>query len=113
MFTETNTIVQALVWTTLAGLLYAVWLHNRSSAEGLDFGLSQQVKSVTNLLRTFWMLLAISVLVSLILFSLPNLLQNVSAAEANCTSGASSGPYPIGTTYYGVHLCVPSDQTTP
>ncbi len=93
MFTEFNTVVQALVWTTLAGLMYAVWLHSRESNGRYNFGLSIQVKSIANLLQTMWMLLALSLIISLLLFSFQSRVQSASASDTGCVPTASTGLY--------------------
>ncbi len=93
MFIQFNTVVQALVWTTLAGLMYAVWLHSREANGKYNLGLSIQVKSVTNLLQTLWMLLAISLIISLLLFSFQSRVQSANAADTNCVPAASAGVY--------------------
>jgi hypothetical protein len=92
MITELNIVVQSLVWTTLAGLMYAVWLHSRESNGRYSFGLSIPVKNVTNLLQTLWMLLAIGLVITLILFSLPSRAQSAPAAAGN-VSGSVASPY--------------------
>ncbi len=93
MFTEFNIVVQALVWTTLAGLMYAVWLHSRQSMGKYNLGLSIQVKSVTNLLQTLWMLLALSLIISLLVFSFQSRVQSARAADTSCVPAVSAGPY--------------------
>ncbi len=65
-----NAITQALVWTTVAGLMYAVWLNKRESNGSINFGLPFQVRGVTNLLHTMWVVFALGMIVSLIILTL-------------------------------------------
>ncbi len=70
MLTQLNAIIQALVWTTLAGLMYAVWLNQRESNGRISFDLPLQVRSVTNLLHTMWVLLALGLMITLLILNM-------------------------------------------
>jgi len=69
MLSAMNTVVQALVWTTLAGLLYAVWLNGRTGTSPYSF--SQYWGQTVHLLRMLWLILAVGLILSLIIFGLP------------------------------------------
>ncbi len=85
MFTQFNIVIQALVWTTLAGLMYAVWLHMREPMGKYNLGLSFEVRNVTHLLQTLWMLLAISLIISLIVLTLPARVQSARTVDTPCS----------------------------
>ncbi len=70
MLDVTNTIVQALVWTTLAGLLYAVWLRSETTAK-YKIDLSFYWQQVVEVLQWLWVLLAIGLVISMVIFAWP------------------------------------------
>ena len=70
MLTQLNAVIQALVWTTLAGMMYAIWLNKRESSGRINFGLPVQVTSVTSLLQTMWMLMALALTISLLILTI-------------------------------------------
>ncbi len=90
MLTEMNAAVQALVWTTLAGLLYAVWLHSLDTGQGPASSLSHQWRYVVRLLQTMWTLFAISVILILLLFTFPRLFDFARSAPPTCIQSAPS-----------------------
>ncbi len=73
MFSLVTNQVQALMWITAAALLFAVWLHTRATSSGTDFGLAYNWQYVTESLRIVWLVLGISLLVTVVWFALPNL----------------------------------------
>lgn len=87
MLDLTNTIVQALVWTTLAGLLYAVWLRTETTAK-YKIDLSFYWQQVVEVLQWLWVLLAIGLVISMVIFAWPR-----------TTSAASQPP---------AQTCIPS-----
>ncbi len=89
MLAEMNVVVQALVWITLAGLLYMVWLYSQTTS-GIDrLILSSYTQRVMQLLRTLWVLMAIGLIISLIVFAYPRSSQ-ARLPVPNCATGAST-----------------------
>ncbi len=70
MLDTTNTIVQALVWTTLAGLLFAVWLRTETTSK-YKIDLSFYWQQVVEVLSWMWVLLAIGLVISMLVFAWP------------------------------------------
>ncbi len=86
MISAMNMVVQALVWTTCAGLLYAVWLNSRAGSSAYRFNLTFYWDQTVNLLRTMWVLLAISLIISLLVFAWPKSGQAAPNAGNPCVS---------------------------
>ncbi len=113
MLGEINVVVQALVWTTLAGMMYAVWLHARAAANGEPFDLSHHWQPILRLLQALWVFLAIGLIISILLTSLPDLYQAAASAPATCApsntvvlTGASVENAPL-------LACAPNDSNNP
>ncbi len=87
MLDTTNTIVQALVWTTLAGLLYAVWLRTETTSK-YKIDLSFYWQQVVEVLSWMWVLLAIGLVISLLVFAWPR--PTSAAAPSSTTQCATS-----------------------
>ncbi len=90
MLSAMNTVVQALVWTTLAGLLYAVWLTGRTA--GSPYSFSQYWDQTVNLLRSLWMILAIGLIISLLVFALPKASQAAVNTPSPCVTASYATP---------------------
>ncbi len=89
MLDTTNTIVQALVWTTLAGLLYAVWLRTETTSK-YKIDLSFYWQQVVEVLSWMWVLLAIGLVISMLIFAWPG--RTASASRPTTTQYA---PYSV------------------
>ncbi len=93
MITGMNVIVQALVWTTLVGLMYAAWLSTGESKGKFNWGLSMQVRHVTNILHTMWVVAAFALTISVCVWFLLSQPQSARAADYNCGTAAVVASY--------------------
>ncbi len=89
MLDTTNEIVQALVWTTLAGLLYAVWLRSETTSR-YKLDLSFYWQQVVEILSWLWVLLAIGLVISLLIFAWPRPSPAASIPGNQCISALAS-----------------------
>ncbi len=112
MLTEINVVVQALVWTTLAGMMYAVWLHIRADANGEPFDLSHHWQPVLRLLQALWVFLAIGLIISIFIAAIPGLFET--AASASPTCAPSAAVLTVASVDNSTLLaCGPHDNSTP
>ncbi len=113
MLNNINAIVQALVWTTLAGLMYATWLHSRATARGESFDLSHHWQPVLHQLQAMWALLALGLIISILVFSIPTLFDNARSAPSTCAPSTSSAPALTVDDSPTLLACAPRDSTSP
>ncbi len=85
-----NTVIQALIWTTMAGLLYAVWLRSQTASSRYKFVLSFYWQQVVQVLQWMWMLLAIGLIISLLVFAWPKSSQAAASPAPNCIAATSA-----------------------
>ncbi len=85
MLDTTNTIVQALVWTTAAGLLYAIWLRTETTSK-YKIDLSIYWQQVVEVLSWMWVLLAIGLVISMLICAGPG--RTASASQPATTECA-------------------------
>ncbi len=79
-------VIQALAWITVVGLVYVAWLQTRPLASGFDFGLSHHAQQIVRTLQTLWVLLAFSLILTLLFFAYPLANQaNASSARPVCS----------------------------
>ncbi len=94
MLTTINTMVQALVWTSMAGLFFLVWLNRNVGTGRMDFSLSSYSQRIIYLLQHMWMILAIALIVTLLLFAYPATRQINAAPASGCTTSMTSSSCP-------------------
>ncbi len=90
MLDTTNIIVQALVWTTIAGMLYAVWLKTETTAR-YKIDLSFYWQQVIEILSWMWVLLAIALVISMLIFAWPRPTAASMRSATECVAATQAG----------------------
>lgn len=84
-----NAFVQTLVWTTMAGFLYILWLDKQVTSPIHAFERSRHLRRVLNSLQTLWVIVSLSVIFSVLLVSLPPLAQAARPVAPLCSPATS------------------------
>ncbi len=79
-----NGFVQTLVWATMIGFVYLLWLNKQTTSPLRVFEQTRHLKRVLNSLQNIWIVVVLSVIVSAFLVSLPPLAQVASRATPLC-----------------------------
>lgn len=115
MLEITNTIVQALVWTTAAGLLYAIWLRSQTTSR-YKVDISFYWQQVVQVLQWLWVIMAIGLLISMLVFAWPKPTSAAAARPISTDCAASIAGSPYASPFLGVSpsssgLCNPSNPS--
>lgn len=94
-----NALVQTLVWTTLAGFLYILWLNKQTTSPIHAFEQARHLRRVLSSLQTLWIVVGLSSMASVLLVSLPALPQAASAVTLRCPPTTSPEAVPLPYAY--------------
>jgi hypothetical protein len=94
--TAMNALVQALVWTLLAALLYVAWLHSRAASSGQGgFGLSYHLWQVLGPLQSIWLALTVGLVVAIVVLVWPTVTASARQSDTACPPALISNA-PLG-----------------
>ena len=71
MLPPMQSVIQALVWISAAGLLYLAWLQSHPASAGFDLAPSFHAQRVIGSLQVLWLLVAFSLMLSLLFVGYP------------------------------------------
>jgi len=104
-----NALVQSLVWATLAGFLYVLWINKHETSPMRVFEQTRHLRRVTTTLQTLWIVIGLGLILSVFLLSLPPLARAAGTATPPCATSTSShataSPYAYRSLYA---LCSPT-----
>lgn len=98
-FRAMNALVQTLVWTTIAGFLYILWLNKQTTSPIHAFERARHLRRVLSSLQTLWIVVGLSSMASLLLVSLPTLDQAAGAVTLQCPPTTSPEAVPLPYAY--------------
>lgn len=106
-------VVHAVVWTTLGGGLYLLWMNGHETSPLATFARTYNTSRIVGALQDLWMIIGIAVIILILLSMLVPLLEINASIPTSCITPSLQGSAARTMGDSTAMICAPTPQDNP